>query len=135
MNRLVFCIPFFCSIAFDQSDVVDKLWVSQRPLKVNDKISLQSFFLSLDSTEVFQVDEWFQEAVVTEAIDKSGAHRSTSALYMVTESKIHFHINMSYWKFEKGDDFSINYLLTNKNGVKALYVKTENDEGYFYLKE
>ena len=135
MRQLIFCFILISTLTYGQTEVLSKLWVSEQPLKVNEKITLQAFSLYLDSAEQFKVDEWFTGAIVTEKINKDGAHEATSASFLVVEDEIYFHIQMDYWNFKKGDEFTITYLLLNKDGKEVLYVETDVDSGYFYIKE
>ena len=130
---LILVLILTSSIAHGQTEVLEKLWVCQRPLKVNEKITLQAFSLYLDSAEKFAVDEWLTGATVTEKINKEGAHEATSASFLVLGDEIYFHIQMDYWNFKKGDDFGITYLLTKKDGNEVLFVETDLDSGFFYL--
>ncbi len=135
MKSLVLGLILISTLASGQTEVLSKLWVCERPLKLNKKITLQAFSLYLDSAEQFKLDEWFTGAIVTEKINKDGAHEATSASFLVIEDEIYFHIQMDYWNFKKGDEFTITYSHTKKNGKDVLYVETDLDSGYFFMSQ
>ena len=135
MKSLVLGLILISTLASGQTEVLSKLWVCDRPLKVNEKITLQAFSIYLDSAEEFKVDKWFSGAIVTEKINNDGAHEATSASFLVTTDEIYFHVQMDYWNFKKGDEFIVTYLITMKDGKETLYVETDLDVGSFYVRQ
>ena len=131
MISVTLLILTITAVAHGQETIINKNWVSERPLKVNESLTLQSFSLNLEKSNDFELDEWIEEAIVTQSINTDGSHRATSALFLINEDEVHFHITMSYWNFKKGDEFKLKFTIEKD----VLHLKSNLDSAYFYIKD
>jgi len=130
---LKICLLVFSTNIYGQSssDLLEKSWESESPIKIREDQTLQAFQLTLLGEDVsFKENVIFQEAVISQKI-VDGVHYATSASFSISSDSIHFYVNMDYWGFHEGDFISLCYKWVDENEI---LVMSEMNEGVFLCK-